>query len=390
MNELDLLVENYFTDSFEASDLFRLVEQMIEEESIQSQNVEKLKNILRLRGYDDSNFAEKKTSAYVTQFKLLVPLTVEQRISLAAELRNKLEKIGYEYDYTYGRTGRFANISNPRDKVHFMIKPSGEARTRPQDAGEEYEKNLESSIANILGDNFIVTTAGFGHGSDITITSADGAKSLSIEAKTSVGADFGQGSARYNNGTGDWEINPTAQMMHNENKYALFLAILDSIRVETGLPSFSSLDSKDFGPGSEEYGDIYINKDNNIYGLRRSPKTKELSQLIQQEWFAGQESLYIAYDAGTITKYYASKGDDLMQIKGHGLYALNERVATILNIPLFHEGVSGQIRFRLKTHGGAYDRRSFTIANQIRGSLAPSPLSLDREEDLFVIAKLLE
>ena len=33
MNELDLLVENYFTDSFEASDLFRLVEQVMEEKA---------------------------------------------------------------------------------------------------------------------------------------------------------------------------------------------------------------------------------------------------------------------------------------------------------------------------------------------------------------------
>ena len=33
MNELDLLVENYFTDSFEASDLFRLVEQVIDKQA---------------------------------------------------------------------------------------------------------------------------------------------------------------------------------------------------------------------------------------------------------------------------------------------------------------------------------------------------------------------
>ena len=31
MNELDLLIENYFTESFEASDLLRLVEQVINE-----------------------------------------------------------------------------------------------------------------------------------------------------------------------------------------------------------------------------------------------------------------------------------------------------------------------------------------------------------------------
>ena len=33
MNELDLLVENYFTESFEASDLFRLVEQVMLQEA---------------------------------------------------------------------------------------------------------------------------------------------------------------------------------------------------------------------------------------------------------------------------------------------------------------------------------------------------------------------
>ena len=30
MNELDLLVENYFTESFETSDLFRLVEEIMD------------------------------------------------------------------------------------------------------------------------------------------------------------------------------------------------------------------------------------------------------------------------------------------------------------------------------------------------------------------------
>jgi len=32
MKELDLLIENYFTESFETSDLFRLVEQVLNEQ----------------------------------------------------------------------------------------------------------------------------------------------------------------------------------------------------------------------------------------------------------------------------------------------------------------------------------------------------------------------
>ena len=39
MNELDLLIENYFTESFEASDLFRLVEQVMDEAKISIQPV---------------------------------------------------------------------------------------------------------------------------------------------------------------------------------------------------------------------------------------------------------------------------------------------------------------------------------------------------------------
>ena len=39
MNQLDLLIENYFTESFETSDLFRLVEQVMEEQKVNKGNV---------------------------------------------------------------------------------------------------------------------------------------------------------------------------------------------------------------------------------------------------------------------------------------------------------------------------------------------------------------
>jgi hypothetical protein len=49
MNELDLLVENYFTDSFEASDLFRLVEQaMLSEAGLPASQIRKSEERIRI------------------------------------------------------------------------------------------------------------------------------------------------------------------------------------------------------------------------------------------------------------------------------------------------------------------------------------------------------
>ena len=55
MNELDLLVENYFTDSFEASDLFRLVEQVIGEQKDFSFPHQQVASLMRKR-FDDDTF----------------------------------------------------------------------------------------------------------------------------------------------------------------------------------------------------------------------------------------------------------------------------------------------------------------------------------------------
>ena len=359
------------------------------EQAASSSGVDSLKSFLRSKGYSDENFEHKKSSAYVTVFKLLIPLSRPARRELALQLKNELERLDFVYDQTHGGAGRFTSTEDPRDKVYFYIKPSGKARTRPQDAGEQYEKDLEAALGEFLSGQFSVKTAGFGHGSDVVLSSSDGNINLSIEVKTSVGADFGQGTARYELTTNEWDINPTKQMKENPDKLALFQAILNQLREAGNLPSFLTLDEKGVGTNSEKYGNIYIEKKGYVFGLKRSEKTPELASIIRSDWFGDRESLYIPYDASTITKYYASKGDNLMQIRGYGLYALNQETADLLGIPIFGEGLRGQIRFRLKQHGGKYGRHSFTLANQVRGKLEPTTMDLDDLSSLSSLMNML-
>tara|TARA_R100000664_G_scaffold28125_1_gene39182 strand:+ start:1613 stop:2806 length:1194 start_codon:yes stop_codon:yes gene_type:complete len=364
-------------------------EETLLEEDAWSSVADSLKSFLRTKGYSDENFEQKKSSAYVTVFKLLVPLSRDDRRELSLQMKNELAGLDFVYDHTHNGAGRFTSTQDPRDKVYFYIKPSGKARTRPQDAGEQYEKDLEASLGEFFSGQFSVTTAGFGHGSDIVLSSPDGNINLSIEAKTNIGADFGQGTARYELATNEWEINETNQMKKSPDKLALFQAILNQVREAGNLPSFLTLDEKGVGTNSEKYGDIYIEKKGYVFGLKRSEKTPELAGIIRSDWFGDRESLYIPYDASTITKYYASKGDNLMQIKGYGLYALNQETADLLGIPLFGEGLRGQIRFRLKQHGGKYGRHSFTLANQVRGKLEPTTMDLDDLSSLSSLMSML-
>ena len=178
-------------------------------------------------------------------------------------------------------------------------------------------------------------------------------------------------------------------MKENPDKLALFQAILNQLREAGNLPSFLTLDEKGVGTNSEKYGNIYIEKKGYVFGLKRSEKTPELARIIRSDWFGDRESLYIPYDASTITKYYASKGDNLMQIRGYGLYALNQETADLLGIPIFGEGLRGQIRFRLKQHGGKYGRHSFTLANQVRGKLEPTTMDLDDLSSLSSLMSML-
>jgi|15BtaG_2_1085339.scaffolds.fasta_scaffold00154_17 hypothetical protein len=351
--------------------------------------VEILKNFLRQKGYSDENFAVKAKSGISTEFKLLVPLGVDGRREIVDALASELDFLGYEYDFTYGRTGRFANITSPVDKVYFLIKPSGAARTGPQYTGEQYEKDLEASISNVLGDTFEVVTAGFGHGSDIVVKKAGSTDKLSIEAKSNVGTDYGQASARIDPVTGEWEMNPTRQLLGNKDRHGLFLVILQKLKEAGLLPSFKGAEERGFGPSA--YPDIYSKKGEHIYGLRRSATTASIASRLKSDWFGARnkESLYLEYRVDNIVQYYRSKGDDLMQIRGYGLYALTEEMAETFDIPMFGEGVTGQIRFRLKPHGGPHGIHSFTVANNIRGRLKRSRLSLDNEEGILAVADYL-
>jgi len=83
-------------------------------------------------------------------------------------------------------------------------------------SGRNYESKLALKIQqNLLKlgldpDSFTIDAAGFGPVSDITVYSKSGKKILSIEAKTGMGAEFGQAGLRFNIKNYEWELSPSA------------------------------------------------------------------------------------------------------------------------------------------------------------------------------------
>ena len=98
-------------------------EETLLEEDASSSVADSLKSFLRTKGYSDENFEQKKSSAYVTVFKLLVPLSRDDRRELSLQMKNELAGLDFVYDHTHNGAGRFTSTQDPRDKVYFYIKP---------------------------------------------------------------------------------------------------------------------------------------------------------------------------------------------------------------------------------------------------------------------------
>ena len=132
-----------------------------------------------------------------------------------------------------------------------------------------------------------------------------------------------------------------------------------------------------------------------ISGLKPMPGTNAVKVELSRAWFSGKESIYIPFDFSLIADYYRDKGDRFIQIdkmgKGGadlGLYALTPEDAADIGVPLFRDlAIDARIRLRIKSHGSADSRHSFTVAIKMKASAAAlkTPLSLSKPEDLDII-----
>ena len=147
MNELDLLVENYFTDSFEACDLFRLVEQMMGEQKDFSFPHQQVVSLMRTR-FDDDTISFTVSERDPREATIRVPTS--DRIEAAADIKRFLEA-SYGEQYSVINVISRGNIigaglkKGQRIVVKYVLKPTTQSLIRNQ--GDVAEGVLGAAVA---------------------------------------------------------------------------------------------------------------------------------------------------------------------------------------------------------------------------------------------------
>jgi hypothetical protein len=193
---------------------------------------------------------------------------------------------------------------------------------------------------------------------DIKIT---GTKSLTIEAKNTIGkrGEFGQFQIKWDNG--EWKLKKSKNSELAEKIFASIVHKLPTVSIYQSL-SYSNLD----------------------FRIANNLRKEWLGSHFEDGKYAGFDVLDIdakqlgLSPTGIIEEYYA--GNDGIQIDGYGLYGLSDKIPTSFSDaePLV------KIKFRVKYHGGfkkGNPRYSFTVTPFVE-ELAVSKLDLECEETL--------
>lgn len=306
--------------------------------------------------------------------KILVPN--EDRTVEMKKLRDIFEPLDFEYDPTRGGThGMIKKLSRKEGSAFIVVKPEGSSGRAAQ-LGAEYEEELAKLISDRYSQYGITSkTAGFGHGSDLVVSGPNG--TMTIEAKTSSGADFGQFRLVYSVAEERWIPAPTKSFKKNE---ALFTGLFREY-LEEYLNQFASF------PDISD--DRVKAKKGFVTGLNPHIETGAYKLELQKTWFQERNDLIVPVDFESIAQYYEKKGDKFIQIGGRGLYAFDAADAENMGIPMFKAlGKKASIRFRIKPEMGANGHHSFTVA--VKLTIAKSNKDLTNEEDLdSIIEKLL-
>ena len=297
-------------------DIFR--SRMLEQEV---SNMERALDVIQRSGY--------KYSVKGNQIKVLDDKRDETRDAL----EKALEPEGFVLNMlpSAGTMGRLEKVDGKKGNVYIFFKR--QSRTSAACAGNDYEEKLACNLQNA---GLQATTAGSGHGSDLTIVGPKA--TMTVEVKTTLGADFGQFTYQYDPRTKEWSPRRTKKLVESGNE-ELFTDLFNEL-LRDYLANNASV------PLGDER--LKVDKAGKIYGLKGSPTTGELKRELQAAWF-GTTDVKVSFDFERIADYYAKKGDQFIQIRKKGLYALNPRAAEALNIPLFAEsGLSAELRVRFK------------------------------------------
>lgn len=332
-------------------------------------DVETVLDVLDAMGFNNVDVKGNK-------IKVLVPRNTREEVM--ADLRVQLEPYGFEYDSTRGSSiGQILVKQAEGGNIYVLVKPDSSKGSAAM-AGMDYEEDMASNIAyRYEGAGVRVSTAGFGHGSDLTISTAS--DEMTVELKTSSGADFGQFKLGYDLNQNTWVPIPTKQFMKNKELFTgLFNDMLKDYLNQNAIFPKDLLE------------DARLNvRGGVIVGLKPAEGTGELKQRLAKAWFRDRADLKVPVDFQRIANYYYSKGDQFIQIKGRGVYAFMKKDSTHLSVPLFSEkGKEAYLRFRIKPHMGHDGTHSFAVA--IKLTILRSEMDLDNLEDLdMIVGRLL-
>ena len=337
--------------------LLEMVEKFSLQETPKNHNLEDaIQTIIQL-GYN--------TKVKGNTVKVLVP--DDQRPEVLQLMRDTFEPLGFDFDPLhggkYGRIKKFAKEGN----TIILIKPEG-STGRTSALGAEYEDLLAKKISDKYGQYGItVKTAGFSHGSDLIIQGSE--DSMSIELKTSSGADFGQFRLVYSPKTDRWMPAPTAALKKNE---ALFTGLFEDF-LEGYLNQMAKF------PDLED--PRLKNITGFITGLNAHLQTSELKKKLASTWFNGKHALIVPVNPASISSYYRVKGDRFIQIGRRGVYAFDPNDAQKFGVSLFEEKITkATLRFRIKPAMSDNGHHSFTVA--VKMIISPSNKDLNNDDDL--------
>lgn len=347
------------------SNILKMLLEMIEQELEQQDPLQSIENIVSSAGGE----------IIKTSKGNIYKIVSDDRVALEKILTPQFTELGMVWEPNAPGAG-FGRYNLPRSRkeggsVYFLMKPrkGGAAQV-----GAQYEEKLVAIMQELLPE-YNVESAGFGHGSDLSIS--DENSSLTIELKTSSGADFGQFKMLYDTRARKWVAAKTAGFEKNEGLYSgIFKNIVS--------PAMSGRHID-----AVKYANNLNIKDGYVRGLKRAAHTGAVKRALQDQWFSGRTDMLLPVNPELIQTYYAMKGDELIQIQGKGVYALTPEAAAYFQIPELKDSVSRSlVRIRIKPHAGTDGVHSFTCALKL--GLSKSGVDLTDQAFLVKIKQYLE
>jgi len=310
-----------------------------------------------------------------------IRIRAENREAVMAEMEPILSRFGFQHHEDGSSLGRL-QLKTPgsRDNVYVVFKqPVG---ANPATFGNQAEQKIADRFSELSGGKVKATAAGAGHGSDIEVIGPTG--TLTIENKTSLGADFGQFRLRYNMETGQWTPSPTKGFQKNQH---IFLPIYTKYAKDYVDRNYVlQLPEK-----IEEIKEIYNVSDSKyITGLKRGPQTAERKRALEKSWFNGKTGAFHDFPFSEISSYYADKNDRFINVGRKGLFALNPIDAKDFGIQEFaNTELVPSVRLRLKPSSGANSSTGFIVAIKVKGRLDKSNISLNNDQDILKLINLI-